>query len=235
MSERLKKARTVLNAVERQWLKKSSLSSSVFPLGIPDIDSHLGHGGIEVPAVHEIYGQIGHGGSGLFALKIALSVLGKEAMLFLITPDRGGDHGELFTPALHNIDAGQVMMISPDKGKDTLWAFEECVASDQARVVIAEIPYLDLFTSRRLQLACEKGGCLALALCQNSQGLSGSSAARTRWRVEGYQEAWSLELLGGRGVRPGHWMVEYHATTSSLSLVSNLGDGSLPESEPQSR
>ncbi|MDV7341256.1 hypothetical protein RYZ26_16730 [Terasakiella sp. A23] len=140
-------------------------------------------------------------------------------------PSNLNDGGRLYPLSLPASFQKRLHFITPRSERDVMWSFEECLASGQASTVIAEVSHLDLLSSRRLQLACEKGQSLGLALCQNSLGLHQSSAARTRWRIAGAaSQNWKLELLGGRGVRPGKWTVKYNETTLSLSLVSTSGE-----------
>ena len=177
------------------------------------------------PGVHEFFGQVGHGGRDLYAALIASYLLkDDDRFIFFITSplrqDVGGLHGLGGPVAFLN----RYVYVHPGSVRDGLWCFEEALRSGQAACVMAEVPYLDLKSSRRLQLACEQGGSFALALCSQSAGLKQASAARTRWRIARQcHRNWNIELLSGRGVRPGQWTVTYDATTFSLSMVSATG------------
>ena len=78
--------------------------------------------------------------------------------------------------------------------------------------VAAEIDDVDLTQTRRLQLAAELGGTIALLLRPPGE-LALPSAARTRWRIEsrpGADDAarWRVELARVQGGAPRNWTIE---------------------------
>ncbi len=232
MSRKLDKARAALRQAQQKWHPTRTTSTDRFSLGIDELNSYISSPQVDFSSLHEVYMYVGHGGSSLYAsLLTQLIPEDKNRNIFWISPFRNGNGARLYPPALPTAVQDKLILITPRTEKDVLWSFEECLGSGQANAVIAEVPWLDLTASRRLQLACEKGGTLGLALCHSSLGMTQASAARTRWRISGARDGrWALNLLGGSGVRPGNWTVTYDETTLSLSLVPPSGNRpSCPE------
>lgn len=221
MSDRLEYARNLLQKTVQSWSPDPTGDTVPFSLGIAEIERHLSAKAGFATSLHELYSQIGCGGREFYATLFARLFFNTDnRIIFWITSSSHGDNARLYTLSFPPDLQARLHLITPKRERDTLWCFEECLASGQACAVIAEVPHLDLLSSRRLQLACEKGQSLGLALCQNSLGLQQKTAARTRWRVAGApHQHWKLELLGGHGVRPGCWNVKYDETALSLSLA----------------
>ncbi len=221
MSNRLEHARNLLQKTVQGWSPAPSGSAVPFSLGIAEIERHLSAKAGFSTSLHELYGQTGCGGRDFYVSFLTRLFFSTDnRIIFWISSSHTADSGRLYTLSLPAWVQDRLHIITPKRDRDALWCFEECLASGQACAVIAEVPYLDLLSSRRLQLACEKGHSLGLALCQNSLGLQQKTAARTRWRIAGApNHHWKLELLGGHGVRPGCWNVKYDDTALSLSLA----------------
>jgi protein ImuA len=228
MQNTLKKishARHLLAGVENSW-RDAGGSGWTASLMVPVIDGSLSVGGITAPSLHEIHGCVGNAAASGFALWLAERTAARTAKtIFWITAPKLSDSGTLYPPALRAHLNDRLIVVEAGNRHDVLWAFEEILTSGQAGAVIAETSDINLTAGRRLQLASERGQSLAIALCRTGQE-TGSSAARTRWRVGTCREGWNLELLGGRGVRPGEWKVKYDAAALSLHLVPPSGDGS---------
>lgn len=112
-----------------------------------------------------------------------------------------------------------------------------------AAVVAEPAGRVSLTASRRLHLAAEQSGVLAM-LIRRAQGfddpvLTEPSAAVTRWRVAmlpsppapphapGLGRArWRLELLRCRGGESRSWTVEACDAAGRLGLVADMADGS---------
>jgi|GEM_PF-2133161 len=179
--------------------------------GIPDREHHIPCKTMDRPALHEFFGQIGHGGNSLYVIRLAAQITkeSKSRNIFFIPSPHQQETGLLNAIALPAALQASAIFIHPAHSRDILWAFEECLRSGQAACVIAEVPFLDLKASRRLQLACERGQSYAFALCHDTRGMEKSSVARTRWQISGKsQNLWSLNLFGGKGVRPHQWIME---------------------------
>jgi len=228
---RLDYARRLLTDIERSRHTTGNRAGWIIPLAIPAIDSCISMGGINAPALHEIHGRIGNGVATGFALWLARQALThRNGSVFWISAPHVADSDTLYLPALDGELQDRLTLIEVRHRRDILWAFEEVLNSGQAAAVIAETTEINLTTARRLQLASEQGHCLAIALCRSGADVKpANSVARTRWRGTSCREGWLLELVGGRGVRPGAWKVQHNATTFSLHLVSPTGDGPLSE------
>jgi protein ImuA len=134
----------------------------------------------------------------------------------------------------HPKDLGDLVMMNVDQPQSALWACEEAAKSGQVPTVIVEITGYDLTAARRLQLACEAGGARLIALRRWHPGHGiAPSPAWSRWRIEGLPARTggrgfergndrNLNLIGGRGVRPGRWRVSLDDATLSLSVADAL-------------
>lgn len=242
-TDKLSRARQVLAGMETAWRGDGRAAGWTIPFSIAAINRNLSTGGITAPSLHEVHGGAGNGAASGFALWLAgLALARVTGPVFWIKSARGGDTDALYPPALNPQIRDKLIITETQQRRDVLWAFEEILVSGQAACVIAEVPEMDMTAARRLQLASERGHGLAIALCRSGYrsgagaGVgpkTNNSVARTRWRVGTCQEGWKLELIGGRGVRPGEWRVKHDATALSLHLVSAPSDRPLPTNQPK--
>ncbi|MEX0774406.1 MAG: hypothetical protein WD042_01705 [Phycisphaeraceae bacterium] len=129
------------------------------------------------------------------------------------------------------------------------WAIDLVLRSSATAAVVADGRELDTAQSRRLQLAAEAGGALAL-LWRKEEELRTLSVAHYRWRVTPAPTAapyprWRIERLrckdavAGRqgtsehdlpglsgGLSGGLMMVEHHGTQGLIAVPAELGDRS---------
>ena len=162
---------------------------------------------------------------------------------------------DLFAPGLAGAGLHPDRVIFAEAGKDVLPAMEEGLRHAGLASVVGEVTgRLTLIASRRLQLAAEQSGVLAMVL-RRSQSfddpvLAEPSAAITRWRVVSLpsppalphapstpglgRARWRLELTRCRGGEPGSWIVEACAPTGHLALVADLRHGSVAQTERRS-
>jgi protein ImuA len=129
---------------------------------------------------------------------------------------------------LVGIDPARLVMVAPRNDQETLWAMEEALRSDGIALVVGEIELLDLTASRRLQLAAESHGRMAIALRRWRKGDTARQqqqaplAAATRWLIRplpGWRPApaqgkrrpdlgapcWRLDLWRQRNGPAGGW------------------------------
>lgn len=226
---KLSYARQIIKDSQANHRATPSVVDPFLSLGLEGVEGFMPSDSAGVPSLHEFYGQVGHGGRDLYAALLAGHLSAQDdRFIFFITSSLRQDAGGLYGVAIPSVFLDKCVYVHAGSVRDGLWCFEEALRSGQAACVIADVPHLDLKSSRRLQLACEQGGSFALALCGQSYGMSQASAARTRWRISGHsQQNWQIELLCGRGVRPGQWTANYDATTFSLSMVPATGQRSL--------
>lgn len=181
--------------------------AAVLPFGVPEIDQRLPGGGIVIGALHEIAG----GGTGtvdgaaaaLFAAGIAARSKGK-VLWCLTRPD-------LFAPAVSQagLHPDRVIYCEADREEDVLASMEEGLSFGGLAAVVGELVRLPMTASRRLQLAAEKTGTLALAVRrwrrQTEAGDYGNpTASTTRWRIS----VLPSEALPTAGVGRARWLAE---------------------------
>ena len=192
-------------------------SLPVISLGVAEIDARLPGHGLQTGRLHEVVGSPEGAGTGFVV----------HLLRRLMTDDRGGgngatDHGgpvfwcapqvTLYPPGLacRGLDVDRIVMVTASRREDRLWAMEESLRAPGVLAVVGELrgrESLDLTASRRLQLAADQGGAMALLLRPPPPGLAagvtagagqapdgqggdvipgqvlGASAAVTRWLV----------------------------------------------------
>lgn len=176
MTPNLDQLRATIARIERH---SPSTASATLPFGIPEIDAALPGGGLATAALHEVTG------SGIdieFAAAPALFAAGILArrpgpvLWVLHRPD-------LFPPALAAAGLHPARVIYVQAGTEALLVMEEALNHPGLAGVVAEITApVSLTVSRRLHLAAQAGGALALLLRRRTQP-EGALAAMTRWRI----------------------------------------------------
>jgi protein ImuA len=175
--------------------------------GVPEIDAVLPGGGLAYGAVHEFAG----GGAGtvdgaapaLFVAGIAARTNGP--ILWCMTrPD-------LFFPALAQagLHADRVIFAEADKEEDILATMEEGLGYGGLGAVVGELVRLPMTASRRLQLAAERTGTIALVVRRWRRQTEASdfgqpTASASRWRVS----VLPSEELPVPGVGRPRWLLE---------------------------
>lgn len=152
------------------------------------------------------------------------------------------------------------VFVDPSDEAARLWAIDHALRSAAITAVIADGHGIDMAQSRRLQLAAEAGGTLAL-IARPPHELDQLSAAFTRWRVSacvnraegeggtgggtargGDRPRWTIELLRCKGMRPSEarpcWVLELDRAKGIVSVPADVGDRSretLAAEEPVRR
>lgn len=158
--------------------------NSTLPLGVAAIDQALPAGGLRLGALHE---TVGAGPDTEYGAAATLFIAGLLArmpgpVLWVLR------QADLFAPGLAGVGLHPDRVIFAEAGKDVLPAMEEGLRHAGLAAVVGEVAgRLTLIASRRLQLAAEQSGVLAMVL-RRSQGfddpvLAEPTAAITRWRV----------------------------------------------------
>ncbi|MBY3568646.1 ImuA family protein [Rhizobium laguerreae] len=175
--------------------------------GVPEIDGVLPGGGLSHGALHEIAG----GGSGtvdgaaaaLFVAGIAARTKG-PIVWCLTRPD-------LFFPALAQVGlhSDRVIFVESDKEEGVLANMEEGLSFGGLGAVVGEIVRLPMTASRRLQLAAERTGTMALTVRRwrrqtEANDFGQPTASMTRWRVS----VKPSEELPVPGVGRPRWLLE---------------------------
>jgi len=177
------------------------------PFGVSEIDETLPGGGLQLGALHEFAG----GGSGtvdgaaaaLFAAGVVARTKG-EVVWCLTRPD-------LFMPALAQagLHPKRVVFVEGDKEEDVLASMEQCLSYGGLGAVVGELVRLPMTASRRLQLAAEKTGTMAIAVRRwrrqtEANDFGQPTAATTRWRVS----VLPSEDLPVAGIGRARWLLE---------------------------
>lgn len=230
----------VLGELRRQIAhleRPTPLRRPALPLEVEAIDRHLPSGGLAQGALHELVGggaDLRHGAAAaLFAARLVSRARGP--VLWVL---RARD---LFAPALAEVGLHPDRLIYAETGKEAavLPVAEEVLRHPGLAGVVAECARLPLTASRRLQLAAEGSGVIALAIRRWSEKdllQPNGNVAMTRWRLSALASApvsgtpglgasrWRLELLRCRGGAPADWIVEALDATGRLRLVADLAD-----------
>jgi protein ImuA len=210
---------------------------------MPPIDQALPGGGLRLGALHEAASA---GPDTEHAAAATLFVAGVLARLdgHVLWVLRQAD---LFAPGLAGAGLHPDRIVFAEAGKDVLPVMEEGLRHKGLAAVVGEPPgRISLVASRRLQLAAEQAGTMAVLLRRSpafdDPVLNEPTAAFTRWRVAalpsppampdapdvpGFGRAlWRLDLMRCRGGDPGSWTVEACDATGRLGLVPDAADRS---------
>lgn len=225
----LDRLRIAIARVERAGVGRAP---AVLPFGVAAIDAVLPQQGLLAGALHEVMGQEPAGA--LFAA----GILARRAGQVLWVVERG----DVFGPGLAGAGLHPDRVLYAEAGKQVLLVMEEGLRQKGLAGVVGEITgRLTLTASRRLQLAAESTGAMAIALRRPKKLIAPEpNAAVTQWRVSALPSGpalssapevpgvgrgrWRLELLRSRGGRMGEWMVEACDAAGYLDLVSPLAD-----------
>lgn len=178
------------------------------PSGYPKLDRSLPGGGWPRHALTEILLQH-HGMGELQLLMPALARLsqseGSEAAddaeagwIAWIAPPF-----QPYPPALlqWGINLSRVLIVRPRQENEALWAAEQALSSGNCAAVLMWLDTLDDYSSRRLQLAAEKGQSWAIAF-RPLDARPQSSAAALRIQLMQGEKGTDLAILKSRGGRP---------------------------------
>ncbi|MSO64386.1 MAG: hypothetical protein EXQ85_01045 [Alphaproteobacteria bacterium] len=181
---------TALRARLGALAQPRSVALGLAPLSIaPAIDQLLPWRGLPTGALHEVGG--GSSALGFVALLLARAAGPGGRVLWCETALATGEAGTLYGAGLHSFGLApeQLLIARTRRVTDMLWAMEEGLRSGQVAAVVGETAAIGLTAGRRLQLAAETGGALALLLdrvpsaARAPEKPAAATAALTRWRV----------------------------------------------------
>jgi protein ImuA len=237
--------------------KISSHNKAIISLGLPDLDFSLPGGGLKLAALHEVIAVSPDGFSGFsgisgastgfaaFLLKRCLSQA--PGLALWCRRPAGRFDPQPYGPGLAQwLDPTRLLLVEARQQTDVLWAMEEGLRCKGVAAVLGEIAGADLTATRRLLLAAESGGAMAILL--RPAGTTTSSAALTRWQVcaapgqstpglrDIAQPRWQVELGRARGLiagdRQSRWLMEWNDETGDLALAASSVDRSSGASRP---
>lgn len=204
-------------------LDRTAQDRDTLPLA-PEINQHLPGGGLPLAGLHELLSDAPGHATAFAALLLARAQarLARRAALWIAAePDA-------YLPGLAglSLDGTRLFLLRAPRQRDALWAAEEALRSPAiAAVLLLGARTLDMTAARRLQLAAETGGGIALLLREEAS-TPGPTTALTRWRITPRAAAatphhlgpptWEVALLRARGGRPGAWLLQWDAGTGQL-------------------
>lgn len=183
-------------------------SAAVLPFGVRDLDEQLAGGGLADAALHEIVAASSDysddAASTLFLAGIAARRAGTLGTVLWVVARR-----DLFAPGLVQAGLAPERLLIAETGRDAdvLAVMEEGLRHGALAAVVGEVGRAGLTETRRLQLAAEEGGTMALMLRRWRRGVdpvAGSSTALTRWRIGSVPS----EPLPVPGIGRARWHVE---------------------------
>jgi protein ImuA len=209
------------------------------PLGIEAIDGVLPTGGIRLGALHEAASAGPDTEHAAAATLFAAGILARldGPVLWVLR------QADLFAPGLAGAGLQTNRVLFAEAGKNVLPVMEEGLRHSGLAAVVAEhTGRLSLVASRRLQLAAEQAGILAILIRRSPSFddpiLNEPTAAVTRWRIAALpsppalphapdtpglgRARWRLDLTRCRGGEPGSWIVEACDATGRLGLVPDV-------------
>jgi protein ImuA len=178
----------------------TATAHGALPFGIAAIDRVLPGGGLACGALHEILGAGGDEEDGALAAAFAAGIVGARAregdgvvLWCLARPD-------LYGPGLaaQGLDPARLVLVRARRDAEILWAMEEGLRAPGIAAVVGEIGALPAVASRRLQLAAERSGVIALAL---RRWRNGGQAARERNLPNAAATRWRIAALPSRAIR----------------------------------
>ena len=224
--------RATLRAIEGE-----SRERPVLPFGIEPLDRHLADGGLRLDALHEVSSRASGWGDDAAAVLFAASVAARtQGDVLWVVRSR-----DLFAPGLYQagLSPSRVVYAEARDDAELLALVEEGIRHRGLGAVVGEARRVQMAQARRLQLAAEGGGTIALLLRRPAKGgadpLDTPSAAVTRWRVahvpsapvpwEGLGRAcWRVECVRQRGGDAFELVVEGSDEAGRLALPAQLVD-----------
>jgi protein ImuA len=210
----------------------------VLPFGLGEIDKSLPGGGLTLGALHEV-SEAGpaHEYGALATLFIAGVLARLKGPVLWCVHSR-----DLFAPgvAAAGLHSDRVIYAETYKDTDVLSVIEEGLRHKGLAGVVGEVVKVGLKSTRRLHLAAEKSGSIALLLRRWRASDHTGSAAVTRWRISPHpstelpvpgvgRACWRLELVRVRGGEPASWIVEGCDEKGRLALSPDLAHGPHPQ------
>jgi protein ImuA len=224
-----------------QWLEGAPLRARVvLPFGVEAIDARLPGGGLALGALHEVAGggnaALDGAAAALFAAGVVARTKGK--VLWCVTRQ------DLFAPALAQVGLGpdRVIYVDACDEKSVLACFEEGVRHGGLGAVVAEVARLSMTASRRLSLAAEASGSIAIAIRRwrrqtEAADFGQPTASATRWRVSALPSAplpvpgvgrarWLIELIRCRAGESADFLVSACDAEGRLDIPADMADRS---------
>ncbi|WP_419826138.1 ImuA family protein [Sphingomonas sp.] len=209
----------------------------VLPFAVAPLDRRLADGGLRLDALHEVASRGSSWGDDAAAVLFAAGVAARTRgdVLWIV---RSRD---LFAPGLYQagLEPARVIYAEARDDGELLALLEEGLRHRGLGAVVGEAKRVTMAQARRLQLAAEGGGTVALLLRRPARGgadpMHAPSAAVTRWRIghapsapvpwDGLGRAcWRIECVRQRGGDLFELLVEGSDEAGRLALPAQLVD-----------
>ena len=225
----------ILRQRVRMLERPTARHNGILPFGVQAIDSHLPEHGLALAALHEIGGGGADAGPAACAALFVAGILARMEGVVLWCAETK----DVFAPGLAcaGLPPDRVLYAEAKDEKTVLLVMEEALRHTGLSAVVGEVLRLPMTASRRLVLAAEKSGVMAVALRRQAEANAPPNAARTRWRIGPYPSAplpvpgigrarWQIELTRCRGGTPNSWIMEACDAQGCLALPAEVGDRS---------
>ena len=204
-----------LETAGRQATNKQTISC-----GCEALDHCLPDGGYVPGSVVEYLRAMPGCGASTLAFTAAAAAM-KSTNGFVVIIDT---QHNIYPPALASwgIDLEKVVLVRPQSDVDALWAVDQSLRTPAVAAVVADVERIDDRAARRMQLAAEQGGGLALLL-RPASARRGPSWADIQWMVRGLpsQDASPTQNVARNVARPVADAAGVHTSPSSLFSPSS--------------
>jgi protein ImuA len=234
-AERLAALRAEVRAIE---CAGAAGAGDCLPFGIDAIDRRLAGGGLEAAALHEAAGAAPGLGDDAAATLFVAAIAARRPGTVLWALRRP----DLFAPGLAQAGLAPDRLLYAECGRDedVLAVMEEGLRHGGLAAMVGEVGRAAMASTRRLQLAAEESGTMALMLRRwrrsGEDPLGLPSAALTRWRIGCAPSArlpapgvgrarWHVFLARQRGGEAHQWIMEAADAEGRLALPAGPGDG----------
>ena len=227
----------------RKLERPSARNGQAHAFGSAEIDGYLPEGGLPQAALHEVSSggpdAIHGAGAALFIAGIcarlgAASGASPSGPVLWCTA-----RADLFAPGLAcaGLHPDRLIHAVADDDRSVLLVMEEALRHPGLSAVVGEVSMLGMTASRRLVLAAEKSGVMALVLRRRRRegkpDDAGLTAAYSRWCITPMPSAplpvpglgrarWQIELTRCRGAAAKTWMMEACDAQGRLAILAEL-------------
>ncbi len=179
--DRLRRLRAML---ERYRRRRGHRSERFVPTGLARLDRALPHGGLPGGAVTEILSPFDGVGATTLALRAAVAAAQRSRPVVVVDT-----RGDFYPPAMWRLgmEVDRLLVIRVRRPDEVVWAVDQSLRCSAVAAVVAAVPRLDDAASRRLQLAAENGGGVAILLRPDSRGRHSFAAVQMRVEPVAFQ------------------------------------------------
>ncbi len=203
--------------------------------GVAEIDDHLPEGGLPLAALHELCGGGVDAGPAAGATLFAAGLMARLPHKVLWCTQTS----DLFGPGLAcaGLHPDRVLHAEAHDDKSVFLVMEEALRHGCLSAVLGEAFSLKMTQSRRLVLAAEKSGVMALVLRRGTGRAPEEphNAACTRWCITPLPSAplpvpglgrarWQVDLTRCRGGAPKTWIMEACDAQGLVAVPAEFSD-----------